>query len=156
MRNLIKHLEQKLELVKVDMSLRSIRRPPLFSGTLRDQFQATGAQWLDDIMWRERYGILADEMGLGKTVQTIHAITSRIYHTDSTSKFLICVPRSLMATWVKEFKKFAPQLPIVYFPPNEKSDQIIREKIIEKQSEWKIVLVTDHVLDVHHGVSLTE
>ena len=137
------------------MDLRKIRRPRLFSGTLRDEFQATGAQWLDDIMWKERYGILADEMGLGKTVQTIHAITSRIYHTDSLSKFLICVPRSLMATWVKELKKFAPQLHFVHFPPNENAEDIISEKIIKKEKEWQVVLVTDHLLDVHNVVSST-
>ena len=149
---MFKLLEKKLELVKIDLSLRKIKRPPLFSGTLRDRFQATGAQWLDDIMWRERFGILADEMGLGKTVQTIHAITSRIYF-DPLANFLICVPRSLMATWVKAFKKFSPDLKIVYFPPDRNAVEILAEEIVGKEKEWRVVLVTDYLLDNHHKVS---
>ena len=153
--NLLKLLEKKLELIQIDLSLRKIKKPPLFSGQLRDNFQATGAQWLDDLMWRERYGILADEMGLGKTVQTIHAITSRIFY-DCLAQFLICVPRSLMATWVKAFKKFAPDVKMVYFPPDRNADEIINEEILNKESEWRVVLVTDYLLDVHQKVSAKE
>lgn len=150
--NLLKHLEKKLQLVKVDMSLQKITKPTLFFGTLRDEFQATGAKWLDDIMCNERYGILADEMGLGKTVQTIHAITARI-SDDPLSKFLVVVPRSLMATWMKEFKKFAPRLPVVYFPANENADEIVREKILRQKDLWNVALITDYLVDVHLSVS---
>ena len=152
MQNLLTILEKRLELIKIDLSLRKIDKPPLFCGQLRDRFQAAGAQWLDDLMWRERFGILADEMGLGKTVQTIHAITSRIRY-DLFAQFLICVPRSLMATWVKAFKKFAPDVKIVYFPTDRSADEIIREEILDKKFEWRVVLVTDYLLDVHHKVS---
>lgn len=50
--------------------------------------------------------IIADEMGLGKTIQAIKII-------EKTQKIpaVICCPASLKYNWVREFEKFAPQIP---------------------------------------------
>lgn len=53
-------------------------------------------------------GILADEVGLGKTIQTICTILS------NPRKTIIIVPKSLVHQWMDEFKKFAPELNVIY------------------------------------------
>ena len=56
--------------------------------------------------------ILADEMGLGKTLQIISYINSNI-PSYKESPFLIVVPTSLMNNWMREFKKFCPEISVL-------------------------------------------
>jgi SNF2 family DNA or RNA helicase len=46
-------------------------------------------------------------MGLGKTVQVITAL-SILYKQEQARPFLIVVPNSTIANWVREFETWAP------------------------------------------------
>jgi SNF2 family DNA or RNA helicase len=79
-----------------------------FQGRLIGPYQRDGVKWM---VQREntdpiRGGFLCDEMGLGKTVQTIATILIRGGST------LIVAPRSVVAQWKSEIKKFAPILKV--------------------------------------------
>ncbi|MBN2317104.1 MAG: restriction endonuclease [Sedimentisphaerales bacterium] len=68
-------------------------------------FQTSGIKWLYD---REN-ALLADEMGLGKTMQAI--IAARLLWRDETvNQILIICPKTLIATWLAEIRKWWPQV----------------------------------------------
>jgi SNF2 family DNA or RNA helicase len=64
---------------------------------------------------RENSVILADEMGLGKTIQTISFLAALMNNFAVYGPFLILVPLSTLATWLKEFRQWAPQLNVVEY-----------------------------------------
>jgi len=55
--------------------------------------------------------LLADEMGLGKTLQAIAVLALRC--EESHRPNLIVAPASLIANWIRELGKFAPQLSVL-------------------------------------------
>jgi superfamily II DNA or RNA helicase len=83
--------------------------PTGLRATLRP-YQRDGYQWLC-ALWDARLGgILADDMGLGKTVQTL-ALVQRAKEAGELGKpVLVVAPTSVVATWVGEAEKFAPDL----------------------------------------------
>lgn len=66
-------------------------------------------------MWglylKKKGGILGDDMGLGKTIQVI-AFLSGMFEAELVKNVLLIVPVSLMANWKKEFKRWAPGIPV--------------------------------------------
>lgn len=68
-------------------------------------FQADGVKWLTG----RRAGLLADEMGLGKTIQAISALRLLVAEGEASSNLVVC-PKSLIANWIVEFAKWAPEL----------------------------------------------
>lgn len=68
-------------------------------------FQRDGVTWL----LAHPRGILADDMGLGKTLQALEAIRTRIYLADIRTSVVVC-PRTLVATWLGEASRWAPEL----------------------------------------------
>ncbi len=68
-------------------------------------FQREGVAWL----LRNRKAILADDMGLGKTIQVIGAIR-RLYRYNRIRSCLIIAPGTLLANWLAEADKWAPEL----------------------------------------------
>ena len=88
-----------------------------FQGRLIGPYQRDGVKWM---VQREntdpiRGGFLCDEMGLGKTVQTIATMLIRGGST------LIVAPRSVVAQWNSEIKKFAPILKVQVW---DRSDEL--------------------------------
>ena len=68
-------------------------------------FQRKGIAWL----LRKRKAILADDMGLGKTVQVIAAVR-RLYRYGRIDSCLVVAPRTLLANWLAEAGRWAPEL----------------------------------------------
>ena len=68
-------------------------------------FQREGVEWLSG----RNGGILADDMGLGKTVQVIAAVRLLFNRAQLRSALVVC-PKSLIATWEREFERWAPEL----------------------------------------------
>ena len=94
-------------------------------------FQRQGVEWLIGQVG----GILADDMGLGKTVQVIAAIRTLVNRGELRSA-LIAVPKSLIATWERELRRWAPELGMaIMTPPSQ-----IREEA------WRAVVGRCHVL----------
>ena len=55
--------------------------------------------------------ILADEMGLGKTMQAITTIRMLLLSNELSSVLLVC-PKPLVTNWVREFRQWAPEIPL--------------------------------------------
>lgn len=66
-------------------------------------------------VYRENSVILADEMGLGKTIQTISFLSVLMNSYAVYGPFLLLVPLSTLATWLKEFRLWAPHVNVVEY-----------------------------------------
>lgn len=92
-------------------------KPPAgLKATLR-HYQQRGLDWLD-FMGRLGCGAcLADDMGLGKTLQLIALVLrrreARVKAKQPLAPSLVVAPASLLANWEREFRKFAPEVPVV-------------------------------------------
>jgi SNF2 family DNA or RNA helicase len=71
-------------------------------------YQYEGIAWL----FAHKSGLLADEMGLGKTMQTITAVRL-LLRSGQIRRVLIVCPKPLIPNWLREFKMWAEELPIV-------------------------------------------
>ena len=71
-------------------------------------------QW-SSVMCRENGAILADEMGLGKTIQTIAFLAALMNMHGVYGPFLLLVPLSTLATWMREFRQWAPQINVIEY-----------------------------------------
>jgi superfamily II DNA or RNA helicase len=99
--------------------------PEGFAGTLR-HYQREGLGWLSFLERLGLGGCLADDMGLGKTVQVLALLVRRqricaeagIAHRPT----LVVVPKSLIFNWIEEARKFAPQLRVLNFTGNARTD----------------------------------
>ena len=94
-------------------------------------FQRKGVEWLI----QRSGGILADDMGLGKTVQVIAAIRLMFNRAEIRTVLVVC-PKGLIATWKREFSRWAPELGVVVVTPPAR----IRE------DAWRVVTGHCHVL----------
>lgn len=59
---------------------------------------------------QDRNCILADEMGLGKTVQCVSFLGLMAETVGARGPFLVVVPLSTVPNWIKEFRKWTPQV----------------------------------------------
>ena len=69
-------------------------------------YQKAGVAWLVQLAHWGAGAILADEMGLGKTVQTLAVLS----HRAAAGPALVVAPTSVVANWVDEAARFAPEL----------------------------------------------
>ncbi len=75
-------------------------------------YQMEGYRWLQFLHEHQLNGVLADDMGLGKTLQTLtHLVAQREAGAEHPS--LVIAPTSVTTNWVKEAKKFAPDLKVL-------------------------------------------
>lgn len=58
-----------------------------------------------------RSALLADEMGLGKTIQAILSLRL-LFHLGEINHALIVCPKPLVSNWLKEFHKWATEIPV--------------------------------------------
>ncbi len=82
--------------------------PPGLTATLRP-YQQRGLAWLAGMCGAGLGGCLADDMGLGKTIQVI---ALHLHRRDSKpGPTLVVCPASLLGTWEREVRRFAPDIP---------------------------------------------
>ena len=94
-------------------------------------YQRKGVDWL-----MERKGaILADDMGLGKTVQVIAAVRMLFNRAEVRSVVVVC-PKGMLATWIQEFARWAPELGVVALTPPARL----------KEEAWTVVTRRCHVV----------
>ena len=75
-------------------------------------YQRRGVAWL----LRNKRALLADDMGLGKTAQAICA-ARRLIRCGIVGWGVVVAPRTLLANWVAESKKWAPELCVLSLQP---------------------------------------
>ena len=83
--------------------------PPGLLATLRP-YQQRGLAWLAGMCDAGLGGCLADDMGLGKTIQVI---ALHLHRRDAKAgPTLVVCPASLLGTWERESRRFAPGIPV--------------------------------------------
>jgi superfamily II DNA or RNA helicase len=87
----------------------ALQPPPGLEATLRP-YQLRGLSWLAAMCEAGFGGCLADDMGLGKTIQVIALHLHR--RPASTGPTLVVCPASLLGTWEREVRRFAPGIPV--------------------------------------------
>ncbi len=108
---------------------RMLEQPEYLHGEGRKlrEYQLAGLNWLS-FSWTKRNNvILADEMGLGKTLQTISFLGWLMYVQNIQGPFLVVVPLSTSAAWVREFQRWLPDMNVVQYSGDGPSRAIIRE-----------------------------
>src|SRR2546429_5467768 len=92
--------------------------------TLRP-YQRAGVRWLHLLSSLGLGACLADDMGLGKTMQVLALLlVLRRSRRESRQASLLVAPASLLANWVSEIERFAPDLKVIvahpsFMPPDE-------------------------------------
>ncbi len=104
------------DLVKLEDRLYYVLQPPLeslmSSAKLTFPFPPFPYQYEGvAFLFPRAAAILADEMGLGKTMQAITTIRMLLLSGELRSILLIC-PKPLVTNWVREFRQWAPEVPV--------------------------------------------
>lgn len=90
-------------------------QPPFLAfGQLRN-YQLEGLNFMMYSWSEDRNVILADEMGLGKTVQTSSFLGCLAEDHRVRGPFLVMVPLSTVPNWIKEFRRWLPQMSAVVY-----------------------------------------
>ncbi|KAL6759847.1 SNF2 family N-terminal domain-containing protein [Haematococcus lacustris] len=92
---------------------------------LRD-YQLDGMNWMVYSWSQDRNVILADEMGLGKTVQCVSFIAYLAEAQQIMGPFLVIVPLSVVPNWVREFRRWVPQVNTVVYVGDSRSREVLR------------------------------
>ena len=122
------------DLIKLEDRLYFVLQPPLetmvASAHLSFPFQPFPYQ-LEGIafLFPRETAILADEMGLGKTMQAITTVRMLLLAGQLRNVLLIC-PKPLVTNWVREFRLWAPEIPVVVV----EGDQAKRQWMWQKDS----------------------
>ena len=115
-RNTVTRIRPPGDLVRLEDRLYYVLQPPLEtiiqSAKLTFPFQPFPYQ-MEGIafLFPRDAAILADEMGLGKTMQAITAIRMLLLSSELSNVLLIC-PKPLVTNWVREFRQWAPEIPL--------------------------------------------
>jgi len=132
-------------------------------GTMRD-YQVRGLNWMIGLHENGINGILADEMGLGKTLQTISLLGYMKHFKNINGPHMVLVPKSTLANWMNEFKKWCPTLRAVCLIGDQEArntfirdvmmpggwdvcvtsyEMILREKSVFKKFNWKYMVIDE-------------
>lgn len=133
------------------------------NGKLRD-YQVRGLNWMISLYENGINGILADEMGLGKTLQTISLLGYMKHFKNVNGPHMVLVPKSTLANWMNEFKKWCPTLRAVCLIGDQETrnkfirdtmmaggwdvivtsyEMLIREKGVFKKFHWKYMVIDE-------------
>ena len=122
--------------------LRGLDQPALMSRdfTMKD-YQLAGLTWLSVLFEQKMSGILADDMGLGKTCQVI-AFLTHLVETNVGGPHLVFVPGSTLENWLREFRKFSPELYVepYYGSQAERGEQ--RALIEDNRMDINVIVTT--------------
>ncbi|KAJ9582248.1 hypothetical protein L9F63_003377 [Diploptera punctata] len=124
--------------------------PYVKNGVMRD-YQVRGLNWMISLYENGINGILADEMGLGKTLQTISLLGYMKHYRNIPGPHIVIVPKSTLANWMNEFKKWVPSLRAVcLIGDQEARNTFIRETLMP--GEWDVCVTSYEMVIKEKGV----
>ena len=109
---------------------------PALRGTLRP-YQRAGMQWLQLLSGLGLGACLADDMGLGKTIQVLALLLAQ-----RRGPSLLVAPASLLANWVAEVEKFAPDLKAAIVHPSAMTAEQIGEFTPARAAELDLAITS--------------
>ncbi|KAJ7093359.1 SNF2 family N-terminal domain-containing protein [Mycena belliarum] len=112
-------------------------QPALVTGARLKDYQLEGLQWMVSLHENGISGILADEMGLGKTLQTI-AFSAHLRELGFSRPFLIVCPLSVLHNWAEEYRKFAPEIPVVIYHGTPAERAALRRGVLALPDKIKV------------------
>lgn len=133
------------------------------NGEMRD-YQVRGLNWMISLYENGINGILADEMGLGKTLQTISLLGFMKHYKSIGGPHIVIVPKSTLANWMNEFKKWCPSLRAVCLIGDQEArctfirdimmpgewdicvtsyEMCIKEKSVFKKFNWRYMVIDE-------------
>ena len=111
-------------------------------------YQLEGLNWLIKLHDNGINGILADEMGLGKTLQTISLLAYLRESRGIRGPHLVIVPKSVVGNWMKELKKWCPQIHAIrMLGTKEERKRVVKDYLTAGMNKKKMkfdVLVTSY------------
>lgn len=113
-------------------------------GEMRD-YQIRGLNWMISLYETNINGVLADEMGLGKTLQTISLLGFMKHYKNINGPHLVIVPKSTLANWGNEFKRWCPSLETVTLIGNQdERNEIIRKHLSTPTANnpWSVLITS--------------
>ncbi|CAG0914670.1 unnamed protein product [Notodromas monacha] len=137
--------------------------PYVKNGEMRD-YQVRGLNWMISLSENGINGILADEMGLGKTLQTISLLGYMKHYKNIDGPHMVIVPKSTLANWEAEFKRWCPSLKAVCLIGSKDDraaffrdvllpggwnvcitsyEMVIREKAVLKKFNWRYLIIDE-------------
>jgi SWI/SNF-related matrix-associated actin-dependent regulator of chromatin subfamily A member 5 len=134
--------EDKLMLKAANSQIKSVRllkQPSIVKGEMRP-YQLEGLNWMIKLYDNNINGILADEMGLGKTLQTISLIAYLREARKVNGPHLIIVPKSVCSNWMREFKRWCPEVRTVKLQGSkEERAHIVKNELVAGKFDAAIV-----------------
>ena len=94
-------------------------------------------------------GCLADDMGLGKTIQVIALHLHR--REAKAGPTLVVCPASLLGTWEREVRRFAPGVPVRRYHGGGRHLQELADDEIVLVTYGVVVRDSAELADVHRG-----
>lgn len=129
--------------------------PEGLDATLRP-YQVRGFRWLYSNLIKGFGSCIADDMGLGKTIQVIALILKLKEENKLSNCALVVCPTTLVGNWIKECKRFAPDLNVSMYHgverklEHENADILIttygllRQDLKKfKAKEWDILVIDE-------------
>lgn len=140
---------KEMELVALPTGLRAELRP----------YQLEGVSWLQFLREFDLHGVLADDMGLGKTLQTITHLLKEKVDGRADRPNLVVAPTSVVRNWVREMKKFAPDLKVLLLHGADRKSQfkkiashdvvvttfplLVRDVVVLKKAKWHVLALDE-------------
>jgi superfamily II DNA or RNA helicase len=110
-------------------------------GTLR-RYQQIGVRWLYLLVQLGFGACLADDMGLGKTIQMLSLLLVLQQSEKERQPSLLVAPASLLANWVAELERFAPDLKALVVHPSVLSAAELQRLTPERLQEADFVITS--------------
>ena len=114
---------------------------PSLRGTLRP-YQQAGTQWMHLLSGLGLGACLADDMGLGKTIQVLSLLLLQKQTNSARQPSLLVAPASLLANWIAEIEKFAPDLNAVIVHPSAMSPEQVKQFTPERAAELDLAITS--------------